>query len=53
MNQVTIFMYFVFTLSLIAGIYLANSLAPNLGILIAMSSILGIAINLLLDIARR
>jgi hypothetical protein len=40
-------------LSLIAGIYLANSLAPNLGILIAMSSILGIAINLLLDIARR
>jgi hypothetical protein len=53
MNQVTIFMYFVFTLSLMLGVTLSYSNAPNLGTLISLTSILGIAINLLLDIARR
>jgi hypothetical protein len=53
MNQLVIFMYFVFTVFFMLGIVLINNTAPNLGTLISLASMLGFAINLLLDIARR
>jgi hypothetical protein len=52
-NQVVIFLYFVFTLTLLLGISLTHSNAPNLGTLVSLSSMLAIMINLLIDIARR
>lgn len=53
MNQIVIFIYFVFTITLMLGVTLSYSNAPNLGLLLSMSSIIGIVINLLIDIARR